>query len=352
MKDGSLYPVTETMTRHLMDWFNQHQRSMPWRGEKEPYKVWISEIMLNQTQVTTVIPYYNRWLSRFPNVQTLAAATEDEVLKLWEGLGYYSRARHLHQAAQQIMTKRNGMLPNSYQEWLTLPGVGPYAAAAMASIISGEAVGVVDGNTKRVLSRLYEIDEDSSRSSFHTKIKAIIEETYFNENPGWVNQAWMELGALVCQTRPHCHNCPLQDVCQAYSHNTMTDYPVKPGKKALPLLKGAIFIFHEDDKILLVKRQDKGLLGGLWELPNTIYEEQPLADFTLANDILIEQSFIETASHQYSHFKVRFEIYESILRTPWWNDFWQKSEWVTLSRLNDYPRPKVHIKAMKIAGLI
>ncbi len=349
--DALLYPLPPELSRRLIAWYEQNSRKLPWRENPSPYAVWISEIMLQQTQVKTVLPYYQRWMDSFPTIEILASAQMEKVLKLWEGLGYYRRAYHLKAAAETIVQTREIRFPKTYNEWLALPGIGPYTAAALSSILNGEKYGVVDGNTKRVISRLYMIGAESSTPVLKNSVASVIEKSFFEHSPGLLNQAWMELGALVCLPKPHCQLCPLKNYCEAWLHNRMAEFPVKKSRGKTPLLKGAAFILRQDEKLLMVKRSQKGLLSGMWELPNTIYEEQPLADFTLANEIFIERTFLEKARHQYTHFKVEFDIIEGYLGSDWWNDYWIESRWLRPDELQELPIAKVHHLALEIAGV-
>ncbi len=351
MNEADIYTLPAELSGLLIGWYTRNRRDVPWRRSKDPYFIWISEVMLQQTQNKTVIPYFERWIQTFPTLTDLAGADMDIILKLWEGLGYYNRAANLRKGARFILENFGGVIPSQVSELLSIPGIGPYTAAAIASIAFDQREGVVDGNTKRVMSRLFEIYTDSRTRAFHQTCRTLIERSYFDHAPSEMNQAWMELGALVCSKAPKCHICPIRDYCESYQHNTMEDFPVRPAKNAVPLRKGAIFIIEEKGKYLLVRRQPGKMLPGLWEFPNTYYDEAPLADFTLANDIDLLSNYREHAVHQYSHFKVDFQVYSATLRTPWWNAYWDKFEWVNPEELETYARPQVHIKAMKIAGL-
>ncbi len=326
---------------------------MPWRGETDPYKIWISEVMLQQTQVSTVIPYYQKWMRVFPDVLSLASSSLQDVLKLWEGLGYYNRAKNLHKGAQYILSEFQGKFPGEPEKLKKIPGIGEYTASAVASIAFNLPHGVVDGNVSRVMARLFQIHHLSSSARFKQTVKALADQSLLHGESRWINQAWMELGALICTARPHCSQCPLQHDCEAWQHDTIFTYPVKPVRKKIPVREGAIFVIkNQRGEILLVRRRDKGLLPGLWEFPNTLYDEQPLSDFTMANDLLLDRSYMKKAEHTYSHFRVIYELYDATLHSDWWNDYWDTSKWVRPETLEDYPRPQVHIKAMKIAGLL
>jgi len=352
MKESELYHLQPKTVEALVHWYSTDSRTMPWRESRDPYRIWISEIMLQQTQVVTVIPYYERWMERFPDVRSIAEAEEDDLLKHWEGLGYYSRAHNLKRGAEYIMERLAGQLPEDYESWLKVPGVGPYTAAAVSSISFSEKQGVVDGNVKRVMARLFEIHSSPGSADFHKTCRTLIEKSFFDHDPGQINQAWMELGATVCMPRPHCFRCPLSTVCEAYMHNRMTEFPVKKRRKKIPQREGAMFVIRNSaGEFLMVKRRKGSLLQGLWEFPNTYYDEMPLWDFTLANDIELRHDYIEKVQHQYSHFSVNFQLYEAELRSSWWNDYWDEFKWVSGELLKDLPRPGIQIKAMRIAGL-
>jgi len=250
----------------LEDWFAVAKRPMPWRRRPEPYVCWLSEIMMQQTTYATVLPYYERFLKRFPTVADLAKADEAEVLKLWEGMGYYARARNLLKAAKKVA---NGW-PTTAKGWAALPGVGPYTAAALASVLEGERTPVVDGNVARVFSRVWKLSDDFSKQPNRAKLAARLKpEIDRCRVPGDFNQAMMELGALVCTpVNPDCAHCPLAAACAARKSGTQADYPVKPGRKPLPVRKvTAVIVRDAKGRVLLVQNREGGLLKGLWELP-------------------------------------------------------------------------------------
>ena len=221
------------LTRELLSWYRKNARDLPWRAAPEPYSTWLSEVILQQTRVAQGTAYWERFLAAFPTVTDLAAAPTEEVMSLWKGLGYYSRARNLHLAAQRIVSERNGALPVKAAEWAALPGIGPYTAAAIASICHGEAVPVIDGNVQRVISRLFDIENPVDRKTGRKAIEAFCAELVAVEAPGDSNQGWMELGALVCTPKsPDCAHCPLADACLARERGTQMQRPVKQPKKA------------------------------------------------------------------------------------------------------------------------
>lgn len=259
----------------LSEWFETHARKLPWRDEQTPYHVWISEIMLQQTRVEAVISYYDRFIGKLPDVAALADAKEEEYLKLWEGLGYYSRVRNLHKAAEIIVRDYDGKLPSSYDELLKLPGIGSYTAGAISSLAFGNPVPAVDGNVLRVMMRLSGDHSDIADEATGKRLRAYLAAFYKKEegqtiDPKKLNQGLMELGALVCvpNGKPDCVNCPVREFCTAYKESCIDELPVKAAKKARRIEERTVLILKDDKRTALRKRPDKGLLAGLWELPN------------------------------------------------------------------------------------
>ena len=251
-----------SFSNDLLKWYDQNRRDLPWRGAQDPYRIWLSEIMLQQTQTETVKGYYARFLERFPTVQALAAADEDAVLKLWEGLGYYSRARNLHAAAKKVSYEYGGSFPADAAGLRRLPGVGPYAANAIASIAYGEPVPALDGNQARVLSRVLAWEEEI-KTPFDLLAPAT--EMMDKARPGDYNQALMDLGATICVPKsPRCGDCPVADHCQAYREDAAMDFPLKPAPVAKKEQDWTILLVTVDGR-LLTRRRPKGLLGGLYE---------------------------------------------------------------------------------------
>ena len=257
-------------TESLLKWFGQNARVLPWREDPAPYRVWISEIMLQQTRVAAVMPYFNRFLAALPKVENLAVVPDDKLLKLWEGLGYYNRARNLKKAAQIIMSKYNGVIPEDYNELLKLPGIGPYTAGAIASIAYGKDKTAVDGNVLRVFSRVNAEEGDITSENIKKKIEEIAIECLPISNAGCYNQSLMELGATVClpNGEPKCHECPVREVCEAYKLNKMTEYPKKSPKKKRSIEEKTILILQDSNYLAIRKRPDHGLLAGLYEFPS------------------------------------------------------------------------------------
>ncbi len=281
----------------LVKWFEVNQRDLPWRRRRDAYAVWLSEVMLQQTQVATVIPYFHRFVARFPTVNDLAAAPLDEVLSLWSGLGYYARARNLHKAAQAV-AQSGGEFPRTAAELKKLPGLGPYTAAAIATFAFGEAVPVLDGNVARVLCRVQAMELPDDQN--HPVLKALSEEFLDRARPGPFSEAMMELGALVCvPSSPRCLICPVSELCLARAHGDENRLPlarVRLEKKPLRLVCAAI----RDDagRVWMIRREEKGLFGGLWELPSA--ELLPEAD---AAEPLLQKGFRLTSARPLGHVK-------------------------------------------------
>ena len=256
--EPTLTPAAVRKLRHaLLTWYDEHRRELPWRRDADAYRVWVSEIMLQQTRVAAVVDHYARFLKKFPTVQTLAGAREASVLAVWSGLGYYHRARRMHQAAKLIARQRRGIFPRTAEEWRELPGIGRYTAAAIASIAFGEAVAVVDGNVERVVERMFGAAE--GREAAWRRAESLLD----RQRPGDFNQAMMELGAIVCTPRaPQCSVCPLHDWCASRGANPARPQPARKRKQ---LIYG---LARRNGSVLLVQRPaDASLMAGMWELP-------------------------------------------------------------------------------------
>ncbi len=252
----------------LLEWYDRNRRELPWRRTSDPYAIWLSEVMLQQTQVATVIPYWERFLQRYPSVEALAEAPLPDVLAAWKGLGYYSRARNLHRAAQEVVARFGGKLPSTAAELLTLPGFGRYTAGAVASIAFGEPAPLVDGNVARVLSRLFEVEGLPGERAREARLWALAGELVQGKRPGDFNQSLMEHGATVCRPEsPLCLLCPVREECLAFRHGRVDELP--PAKVRAPPRKMtlAVAVWAHEGRLLLARRAEKGLFGGLWELP-------------------------------------------------------------------------------------
>ncbi len=254
----------------LLGWYDKHKRILPWREDQNPYRVWVSEIMLQQTRVEAVKPYFDRFMKALPTIADLAEADEEHLLKLWEGLGYYNRVRNMQKAAMVIMNEYKGQFPEDYDLLLQLPGVGGYTAGAIASISFGKHVPAVDGNVLRILSRLMLYERDILSQKAKNEAREALLPLMPEKRSGDFNQALMELGATVCVPNgaPHCEECPWGGMCLAKQQDCWQEYPKKASKKPRKIEKRTIFILGDSDKILLRKRPEKGLLAGLYELPS------------------------------------------------------------------------------------
>jgi A/G-specific adenine glycosylase len=303
--------------RRLLAWYDAHKREMPWRDHPDPYAVWVSEIMLQQTQVETVRGYFARFLDAFPTVAALAAAPQQAVLKAWEGLGYYSRARNLQKAAQAVAA-HGGALPQRAVDWAALPGVGPYTAAAIASICFGENAPVVDGNVIRVFARFLVWPDDFRKPPARAKLAAwLLPHIAASRRPGDFNQSMMDLGATLCTPRaPACDRCPLRVDCLARREGRQDAFPFKPAKNTVPTRTAvAALVRDAEGRVLFVQRPPEGLLGGLWELPNVPVTRKPTRRDALR--ALREQTGLKasaaepigTVTHVFSHFKLILHVY-------------------------------------------
>lgn len=260
---GTSDPDAE-LRRRLLDFYDEQRRDLPWRKADDPYRIWVSEVMLQQTRVDTVIPYYRRWMERFPTLEDLASAEQEEVLQQWKGLGYYSRARNLHRAARLLRERRGGRLPESVADLQELPGIGEYTAGAVASIAFGVPAPAVDGNARRVLSRLFDLP-DPGRSELRRRAGELVDP----ERPGAFNQAIMELGARICTpTSPSCERCPVERLCLARRNGTVEERPAPRKRSAVKEREMAVAVLLDrEGRTVLVRRPEDGLLGGMWEFP-------------------------------------------------------------------------------------
>ncbi len=299
----------------VLAWFQRHKRPMPWRNTSDPYAIWLSEVMLQQTQVATVEPYYRRFLQRFPDVGSLAAAPLEEVLKFWAGLGYYRRAKSLHKAACIITSTYHCMFPSIYDDILELPGIGRYTAGAIASIAFGQRVPVLDGNVMRVVTRLFAIDDDIARQSTKNRLWKIAENLVPRHQPGNFNQALMELGATICTPRnPRCETCPLEQTCAARRTNRQEMLPVKKRKAVPARMRLAAIILNSPRGQLLGRRKAGGLWEHLWEFP-TFEISSPTAAivsrhfFALTGLRLKLKRHPATVTHQLTHRRLEYVLF-------------------------------------------
>lgn len=343
--------------RDLLAWYRVEARDLPWRRTKDPYAVWVSEIMLQQTRIDQGAPYFERFMSAFPTVYALAGASEDAVLKLWEGLGYYSRARNLHRAARMVAQERGGVFPGSAAEWEHLPGVGRYTAGAIASIAFGERTPVVDGNVIRVLTRLFDIASPSDAAETRAHLWELAGDLVPEDAPGDFNQAMMELGARVCTPkRPGCGACPIRKRCASLRLGVQESRPVRRAKKAVPHYECVAAVVKRNGRYLIAKRPPKGLLGGLWEFPGgrVAGKESHCHAVTrvMREDFALEVKaggLIACVTHAYSHFRVTLNVYacsvENGVPAPAAHT---EIRWVARSQFGKYAFPKANLKFLSL----
>ncbi|MBQ8144446.1 MAG: A/G-specific adenine glycosylase [Butyricicoccus sp.] len=313
--------LTEAIIRPLLAWYEENKRDLPWRRTRDPYRIWLSEIMLQQTRVEAVIPYYERFLRACPTVQDLAAADEQTYLKLWEGLGYYSRVRNLHKAACVVCEQYGGEFPADHAALLKLPGIGDYTAGAVGSIAFGLREPAVDGNVLRVLARIDEDFRPIDDAKVKKEMRAVIAALVPADAPGAFNQALMELGATVCLPNgaPKCGDCPVRHLCAAAEHGTALLLPRKSPKKGRTIVERAVVVFRCGELVGLRRRPDTGLLAGLWELP--AYEPAPQPD--ALRTILQEEGYalekllsLRPAKHIFTHIEWHMTGYYAELSAP------------------------------------
>lgn len=319
MNDKPPYAAGEVATR-LLAWYGRCGRDLPWRCTRDPYRVWLSEIMLQQTGVVTVIPYYQRFLQRFPDVAALAAATVDEVIELWAGLGYYSRARNLHAAARQVVSERGGRFPDDLQGLTALPGIGRSTAGAILSLAFDQKAPILDGNVRRVLIRLYAIDQPPRVAAVEKMLWRRAEELTPSERPHDYAQAIMDLGATVCTPRnPDCGACPLAVLCQAYWLGLAGELPRRQARKKVPLVSQVALLLERDGAYLVSKRPLRGMLAGLWEFPSCEVQGQQ-EPATAAAECLAELGLVGRlrqlgqVRHAYSHFRLEVAVFHGAVQ--------------------------------------
>lgn len=345
----------ESFQNDLIFWFQKEKRDLPWRKDKDPYKVWVSEIMLQQTRVDTVIPYFHRFLQWFPTLNDLADADEDKILKAWEGLGYYSRVRNLQSAVQEVREKYAGVVPNNAAEISALKGVGPYTAGAILSIAYGIPEPAVDGNVMRVLSRILSIWEDIAKPAARKVFENAVRQLISHKDPSSFNQALMELGAIVCTpTSPKCLLCPVREHCQGFHEGNENELPVKSKKNKPRVVQlAAIVLTDNNGKILIHKRPNRGLLANLWEFPNIEIhlpmqnEKKQMAElFQQAFELVIEpEKRIGQIEHVFSHLIWNINVYAGRLSAK----VQEKQDWklVTIQEMEEYAFPVSHQKIIR-----
>jgi len=341
------------MQKRLLAWYKENHRKLPWRETDDPYRIWVSEVMLQQTQVATVLPYYRNFFLQFPDLKHLAGADMQDVLKVWEGMGYYARARNLHRAAKIVLDNYNGKIPDSRDDFRELPGVGDYIADAVLSIAFGQSHSVVDGNVKRVIARLFQLDAPVNKSASYRIFKTASERLMDLKRPGIFNQAMMEVGAVICKPRkPDCSNCPLTSLCQAYLTETVNEYPKRVKTPPTPEHHIAVGVVYKNSHVLITRRKPEGLLGGLWEFPGGKIREGESAEAACVREIREEvnlsveiTAFLTRVKHAYTHFKIRADVFcckyiKGDVRLEGPVDY----QWIALDEIDQYPFPKANHK--------
>ena len=334
----------------LLSWYKHENYQMPWRKDNNPYQIWISEIMLQQTQVQTVKKYYIKWMQKYPTVQSVAESNIDSILKIWEGLGYYQRAHNIRKAAQAIVTKHQGKIPQTYEQLIKLQGIGDYTASAILSIAFKKKYPAIDGNLKRVISRFYALSESSQNMLvFKDKVQHLMN----NNNAGKINQAFMDLGREICTYKaPQCHLCPIANQCVAYSNNKVENFPKMTPRKPKPSYDVVVGMIYKKNKFLISKRKNKGLLKGLWELPggkkNAKENNKECLKREIKEELDIEIDItkkIGIVNHQYSHFKINLIGYRCIYKSgepkPLASD---SIRWISKKNINSFAFPKSTLK--------
>ena len=344
------------ITARILTWYKRNRRHLPWRTTKNPYHIWVSEIMLQQTQVETVIPYYQRFLARFPTVETLAGASLQDVLKTWENLGYYARARHLHSAAKEIVARRGGAIPDNETELRRLPGIGAYTAAAILSIAFGRRIPAVDGNVRRVLCRLFAIRDPLEENKTLRRIHELASDLVPTRASSRFNQGIMDLGATVCTPRnPSCALCPVRESCLAFDLGLQDALPVTRKRGPLPHRQITAGVLFDDlGRLLIVRRPIRGLLGGLWKFPggekwtgkglkNSLIQE---IQGELGIGVRVEEKIV-AVKHAYTHFRITLHAFRCALKKGEPRALkchsWQ---WIDPKNLADFPFSHVDRKIM------
>ena len=347
----------EQFRRKLLDWYGRHKRELVWRDSDDPYHIWISEVMLQQTRVDQMGVYFERFVGRFPRLEDLAAASEDAVLKIWEGLGYYARARNLHKAARHIVAECDGRIPDTYETLIALPGIGPYTAAAVSSIAFDRDHPVLDGNVARVLCRVLRLEEDPRKTSTKAALIAAGEKLLVPGRAGDFNQAVMELGARVCTPmQPQCGGCPLNAFCRAYAElDDPTVLPLKAPRKKKKHYQVSAGVIWKGGDLLIAQRPSSGLLGGMWEFPGGKQEEGETLEACLVREIREELDFdikvgehLVSVDHGYSHFSITLHAFNAnyvggdpraVECADW--------RWVKPEELDDYAFPRADRKIIE-----
>lgn len=347
--------VISELRLRLRAWYGQAGRDLPWRRSRDPYAIWVSEIMLQQTQVKTVIPYYERWLAQFPTIADLAAAPQQQVLKAWQGLGYYARARNLHRAAQEIVLYHRGVFPQQAEQVMALPGIGRTTAGGILSAAFNQPQAILDGNVKRVLARLVALERPPNRAL--PQLWQLSQALLDPDDPRNFNQALMDLGATVCTPhKPACLLCPWRAHCRAYNLGMQSELPMSESRAPLPhKIIGVAVILNDRGEILIDRRRQEGLLGGLWEFPGGKVEPGETVPDCIQREIREELGIEITVGepliaveHAYTHFRVTLNVHycRHVSGEPQPIEC-DEVRWVTLAEIDQYPFPKANVQIIE-----
>ena len=337
----------------ILNWYNKEKRNLPFRRTNDPYKIWLSEVMLQQTKVNTAIPYYNKWIKRYPSVLSVGNAKLSSLMKIWEGLGYYSRCRNFHKACKIILQHFHGVIPSDFKTLLSLPGVGEYTASAVLSIAFNKPYPVIDVNVKRVLFRLFGLKNFTRYNQ--ARIKNLLNKIIPEQFPGDFNQGLMELGALICTPRkPQCELCPIKLKCIAFNSGDPDQYPIKKARKKVPHHEIVAGIIWRDNRFYIQKRNHNKMLGGLWEFPGGRVEPKESLKKALQRELKKEcgictniKNKIGTVEHSYSHFSISLHLFQcEESRKKIKNR--RNIKWIKPEEIGSFPFPKANHKLFGI----
>ena len=338
------------MHNELLNWFYLNKRNLPWRHGRSPYRVWVSEVMLQQTQVKTVIPYYKKWIKKYPTLKSFKESKFDDVIKLWEGLGYYSRCQNMFNAAKLIKSS----FPNNYEDLIKLPGIGDYTAKTILAIAFKKNSVGVDTNLERIGYRILGLKTKTKRNQ--KRVIRFLEKNQCPKNPGDYNEALMDLGSSLCKANiTHCNECPLKSICKAYAYSSPTSYPTPKASKKIPIYDIAISVIEYQNKVLITKRQNTKFLSGLWEFPGGKIEKYETAVEAIIREVKEETNltisnprFLGNISHKYSHFGVNISLFISFPKSIKSLNLPRKHQWIRMKDILNYPLPKANHKMLDI----
>ena len=338
------------MHSELLNWFYQNKRNLPWRRGRTPYRVWVSEIMLQQTQVNTVIPYYKKWIKKYPTLKSFKESNFDDVIKIWEGLGYYSRCHNMFNAAKLI----NSTFPSNYDDLINLPGIGDYTAKTILAIAFKKNFVGIDTNLERIGYRILGLKTKTKRNK--KRVVEYLEKNQCANNPGDYNEALMDLGSSLCKASiTYCNQCPLKKICKAYTSSSPILYPTPKVPKKIPIYDIAVSVVEYQNKILITKRQNKNFLPGLWEFPGGKIEKNETATQAIIREVKEETNltvsnpiFLGNITHKYSHFGVNISFFISFPKSIKSFNSSQEYRWIRIKNILNYPLPKANHKMLDI----